>query len=309
VNGTDDILELAALLPRPVAYVLGGGGSYGAVQMGMLRALAETDLRPELVVGTSVGALNGAILSADPDQAPGMLAAIWPQIGRKNVFPVNVVSQAMAARSNRPWLFDPGPLSDLLTANLPVRTIEELALPFVAVATDLDTGVRVDLDSGDIRSALLASSAIPGVFPWVEREGRRLVDGGLVANVPVGQAVERGARSVVVLDCGLFGVDGRWARSLVGVIVQALTITARQQIVADLEIAAQVPVVYLPTPSTISSTLFDFSHTETLAAEAYDETRMLLAALALHREPLKPGLYGDPPVALHAPSVADLVRW
>ena len=66
----DDTLGLAALLPAPVAYVLGGGGSYGAVQMGMLRALAETDLRPELVVGTSVGALNGAILSADPEQAP-----------------------------------------------------------------------------------------------------------------------------------------------------------------------------------------------------------------------------------------------
>ena len=73
--------------------------------------------------------------------------------------------------------------------------------------------------------------------------------------------------------------------------------------------AAEVPVVYLPTPTTIASTLFDFSHTESLAGEAYDETRQLLAALALHREPLAPGLYGDPPVAMHSPSVADLVRW
>jgi NTE family protein len=225
------------------------------------------------------------------------------------VFPGNVLTSALAAGSNRPWLFDPGPLSDLLEGNLPVRTIEELALPFVAVATDLDTGVRVDLDSGDIRSALLASSAIPGVFPWVERDGRRLVDGGLVANVPLRQAVERGAKSVVVLDCGLFGVDGRWARNLVSVIVQALTITARQQIVGDLQVARDVPVLYLPTPHTITSTLFDFSHTESLAAQAYDESRQLLAALALHRHELAPGLYGEPPIAVHDPSVAELVRW
>ncbi len=305
----EDIRGLADLLPKPVAYVFGGGGSYGAVQMGMVRALAETSLRPDLVVGTSVGALNGVMVAANPDTAAGMLSGIWPQIERKHVFPGNVVTQALAARSSRPWLFDPGPLSDLITVNLPVLVIEELALPFVAVATDLDTGVRVDLDSGDIRSALLASSAIPGVFPWVERDGRRLVDGGLVANVPVRQAVERGAKSVVVLDCGLFGIDGRWARSLVNVIVQALTITARQQIVADLQVAQQVPVVYLPTPSSITSTLFDFSHTEALAADAYEEARQLLAALALHRDVLRPGLYGEPPVAVHDPTVSDLIRW
>ncbi len=304
-----DLVRIAALLPPPVAFVLGGGGSYGAVQVGMLRALAETDVRPHLVVGTSVGSLNGVVVAVNPDQAPALLSAIWPQISRKNVFPVNVVSQALAARSNRPWLFDPGPLSDLLTANIPVASIEELSMPFVAVATDLDTGVRVDLDSGEIRTALLASSAIPGVFPWVERDGRRLVDGGLVANVPIGVAVERGAKSVVVLDCGLFGIDGRWARSLVSVIVQALTITARQQVITDLHVATEVPVVFLPTPTTIPSTLFDFTHTETLAAAAYDETRQLLAALALHREPLRPGVYGDPPVAVNAPSIAGLVRW
>ena len=115
---------------------------------------------------------------------------------------------------------------------------------------------------------------------------------------------------MVVLDCGLFGVDGRWARSLVGVIVQALTITARQQIVADLEVAADVPVVYLPTPSTIASTLFDFSHTETARDRGVRRDR----ASCWPRWPCtasrsRPGLYGDPPVALHSPSVADLVRW
>lgn len=305
---TDARLGLARLLPAPTAYVLGGGGSYGAVQMGMLRALAETDLEPALVVGTSVGAINGVVLAADPATAAARLAAIWPQIERHNVFPGNVVASALAARSTRPWLFDPGPLSDLLSTHLPVATIEELRIPFVAVATDLDTGVRVDLDSGDLRSALLASAAVPGVFPWVVRDGRRLVDGGLVANVPVRQAVERGARSVVVLDCGLFGVDGRWAQSLVGVIVQALTIAARQQIVGDIQVAQDVPVVYLPAPATITSSIFDFAHTEPLAGRAYADAVPMLRRLALRTDPLAPGLYGEPPVAIDNPAVAALRR-
>ncbi|MDA8436547.1 MAG: patatin-like phospholipase family protein [Actinomycetales bacterium] len=305
---TDDRLALAHLFPTPTAYVLGGGGSYGAVQMGMIRALAETDLQPRLIVGTSVGALNGVVLAADPGTAAARLAAIWPQIERRNVFPGNVVTSALAARSTRPWLFDPGPLSELLTTHLPVATIEQLRLPYVAIATDLDTGVRVDLDSGDLRSALLASAAVPGVFPWVDRDGRRLVDGGLVANVPVRQAVERGARSVVVLDCGLFGVDGRWAQSLVGVIVQALTIAARQQIVADLQVAQDVPVVYLPAPAAITTSIFDFAHTESLAERAYGDAVPMLARLAQRTEPLGPGLYGEPPVAIGNPAVAALRR-
>jgi NTE family protein len=302
-------VALAHLLPQPTAFVLGGGGSYGAVQMGMIRALAETDLRPDLVVGTSVGALNGVMVAADPVAAPEALAAVWPLIERRQVFPGNVLSHAIAVGSARPWLFDPGPLSDLLAAHLTVSHVEELLVPFVAMATDLDTGVRVQLDSGDLRSALLASSAIPGVFPWVERDGRRLVDGGLVANVPVREAVERGARSIVVLDCGLFGTDGRWAQGLVSVIVQGLTITTRQQIITDLVVARDVPVVYLPTPTGIPTSLFDFSHTEQLAADAYDQTSQLLAALALHRSELPPGLYGDPPVAVADPTVAGLRRW
>ena len=294
-------LGLAHLLPAPTAYVLGGGGTYGAVQVGMLRALAGTDLAPSLVVGTSVGAVNGAMVAADPATAADRLAEMWPLVGRRDVFPRGVLGSALAARSGRSWLFDPGPLAALLSSHLPVATIEELALPFVAVATDLDTGARVDLDSGDLLGALLASAAVPGLFPWVERDGRRLVDGGVVANVPLREAVERGARSVVVLDCGLFGVEDRWLGSLVGVLVRALTIAARRQVVADLVVARDVPVLYLPTPTAITSSAFDFAHTEELASSAYDETMRLLAPLAERRDPLAPGLYGEPPVVLDHP--------
>jgi NTE family protein len=302
-------LALARLLPRPLAFVFGGGGAYGAVQMGMIRALHETDLRPDLVVGTSVGSLNGVMIAADPDRGPHVLAELWPQIERRDVFPGNMLTQAISAGTNRPYLFNPGPLTELLAAHVPVDRIEDLPIPYVAVATDLDTGERVEIDSGDVRSALLASSAIPGVFPWVERDGRRLVDGGLVSNVPIEVAYARGAKSVVVLDCGRFGMEGRWAESLIAVVIQAVQIAARQQVVRDLQVAEEIPLLYLPAPEQIASSMLDFRFTEQLADGAYADAASMLAALALHTDPLPPGLYGTPPLRADHPEVAPLQRW
>jgi NTE family protein len=306
---TTSPLALARLMPRPLAFVFGGGGAHGAVQLGMLQALAATDLVPDLVLGTSVGSLNGAIVAADPGAAAATLTEIWPQIDRKQVFPGSVVSHLVAARGGRPFLFDPGPLSDLLTSYLPVATIEELALPFVAMATDLDSGVLVELDSGDLRSALLASSAVPAAFPWVERDGRRLVDGGLVANVPVRQAVEHGAASVLVLDCGQLAPVGRWSEGLLGVVVQALAVATRQQVIADLRVACDVPVIYLPAPSDIASTIFDFRRTVPLAKTALLESESMLNLLNRFDGPLEPGLYGQPPVPIDNPAIAALRRF
>jgi NTE family protein len=300
------------MLPRPLAYVLGGGGSRGAVQLGMLRALAQTDLRPDLVVGTSVGALNGAIVASDPDGAAAKLAEIWPRIDRQQVFPGGFVRNTIAATAaRRPFVFDPTPLSALLAEYVSASRIEDLELPFVAIATDLDSGARVELDSGDLRSALLASSAVPVAFPWVERDGRRLVDGALVANVPVRQAVARGARSVMLLDCGIFGAEGRWSEGIVGVIVQSLAIAGRQQVTADLAVAAAVPVLYFPVPESIPTTIFDFESTTALADESYEQGKLALIALAElgpGTGELGPGLYGRPPLAILNPEIDALRR-
>ena len=309
---TQELLRVAHMLPRPLAYVLGGGGSRGAVQLGMLRALARTDLRPDLVVGTSVGSLNGAILASDPEHAAAALEQIWPRLDRQQVFPGGFFLRTLAATtSGRPYVFDPTPLSDLMAEYLPVSRIEDLAVPFVAMATDLDTGVRVELDSGDLRSALLASSAVPIAFPWVERDGRRLVDGGLVDNVPVREAWKRGARSMMVLDCGIFGADGRWSEGIMGVAVQSFAIAGRQQITVDLEIASHLPVLYFPVPAMIPTTIFDFESTDALADESYElgmRALRRLAELGPQSGHMPPGLYGEPPMAILNPEIEALRR-
>ena len=300
-------IELAARLPRPVAYVFGGGGSWGAVQLGMLRALAHTDLHPDLVVGTSVGSLNGAVLATDPALAVDRLEALWPSVTRAEVFPGGVIKGLRTLTTSKAWIFDNEPLTEYLTRSLPASTFEDLAVPFVAVATDFATGTVAELDSGDLRSALLASAAIPGVYPWVERDGARLVDGVLVANVPIVVAMRRGARSLVVLDCGLQGVDAGEATTLVEVLTQSSAIFARQQIAADLQQCAHLPMVWLSRGRHNTTTQLDFSQTPALIDEGYAHSLRTLEDLSTVTT-LPSGLYGAPAELATHPAVAPLLR-
>ena len=184
--------------PRPLAFVLSGGGAFGSGQVGMLRALACRGIRPDLVVGTSIGALHGAVLAAHPDDAPDLLAAFWEGASRRSVFGGrrDTVRSLVHTRS----LASFHRLERLLDDALGDRGFGELTIPFAAVATDALTGDPVLLDDGDLRLALAASAAVPGVFPPVTIGGRPYVDGGVSANVPIRQALAFGAASVLVLD-------------------------------------------------------------------------------------------------------------
>ena len=284
-------LRLASTLPRPVAYVLGGGAAYGAVQLGMLQALADTDLSPDLVVGTSVGSLNGAVLAADPVAGVGRLEELWGGITRDDVFG-RALRTAFQAVRNRPWVVDPAPLRGLVERSVAAHRFEDLAVPFVAVTTDLDTGETVPLETGRLVDALMASAAIPGVFPWVDRDGRRLVDGGVTANVALDVARSRGAASLVVLDCG-FTITGRdRADTLAAVLVQTAAIMAGSQVRRELAPAAEaLPVVYLPGGWPLRTRPDDFLRVAEQADAARRLTAQFLAGLAV----TGPGLYGTPP--------------
>jgi NTE family protein len=301
------LLALTHLLPKPTAFVFGGGGSWGALHWGILRALAETDIRPDLVVGTSVGALNGAIAAADPENSAAILGQLWPSVTRDQVFPGGVLTALNTLRTSRGWLYDSANLAQYLASRLPVTTIEELRIPYVAIATDFEDGTRVEMDSGDLKSALLASSAIPGIFPWIDRDGRRLVDGGLVSNVSTDVARRRGAASIVVLDCGLFGVSAQLSDSIIDILAQTVAIQSRQQVIRDLAGCLDVPVLWLSGPELTSTSQLDFSHTIALADAAYTSSHVLLNSLA-GSGPLAAGLYGGPALVRDDPRIADSAR-
>lgn len=281
-------------LPSPVAFVLGGGGSFGAVQVGMLQALAEIGVDPDLVVGASVGAINGATLAQDPRGAANRLGHVWPEITRESVFPGGPVDRVRTWHRHRTYLVGPDALQRMLERNLEAERIEDLALPFAAIATDLTTGADVRIESGPLVPALLASAAIPGIYPHVHIDDRDLVDGGVVCNVPVSHAMAMGARSIVVLDCGLVAVAPKSPPSLGDLIVHVIAIMGHRQLVRELpEVGRQVPVLYLPGPDPLHGSPLEFDRTLEHLRDAYEASRAFLAEV----EVAGPGVYGEIPLA------------
>jgi NTE family protein len=279
-------------LPRPVGYVLGGGGSLGAVQVGMLQALAEWDVPPDVVAGSSVGSLNGSVLALDPRGAAHRLSHLWARLTRDQVFPGGLLAQARTLQHTRTHLFPSTGLAAVIADFIGAeRTFAELTLPFAVVTTDIATARPHVLRDGPLLPALLASAAIPGIFAPAELGPLRLYDGGLVANVPMRQAVAMGARSLVVLDCNFPGNIPEVSGSMAEVLFYTVTVTMRTQAILEAPlVAADVPVVYLHGPEPLRVSPLDFRHTGALIETAYEAARAFLDELDI----TGPGLYGSP---------------
>jgi len=244
------------------------------------------------VAGTSVGSLNGAVLALEPKSAANRLSHLWARMTRDRVFPGGLLAQARTLQHTRTHLFPNTALTTVITEFIGAElTFADLALPFAAVTTDIATARPHVLRDGLLLPALLASSAIPGIFPPVELGSQRLYDGGLVANVPMRQAVAMGARSLVVLDCNFPGSIPEVSGSIAEVLFYTVLVTIRSQAILEAPlVAAEVPVVYLhgPEPQRISP--LDFRQTGTLIEAAYEAARAFLDELHVSG----PGLYGSP---------------
>jgi predicted acylesterase/phospholipase RssA len=211
-----------AILPRQAGngrtvLVLGGGGALGAYQAGALLALAEAGVVPDAVYGCSVGALNAAFLASDPcpDRA-AELAAWWADTRTHGVLAPSlwgrVLGFAAAAANGANALFDERPLRRLIAENVLAHDIAELAVPLTVTTTCLDCGAAVQHTRGAVGDVLVASCALPGLFPPVRlSDGHRHVDGGVVCGVPIEPALAAAGPDdqVLVLDCALAPVTGR----------------------------------------------------------------------------------------------------
>lgn len=186
----------------PTAFVLGGGGVHGAVQVGMLRALQEAGVVPDVIVGTSVGAINGALVAATPDDAADRLLELWTNLAADSPFEASLLERATTFARSRTHLHGDHRLRRLLLTHLPARTFAELDVPFQCVAASIERATARWFTDGSLIDALLASTAVPGLLPPARVDGEHHLDGGLVDSIPVGRAVELGARRIFVLQVG-----------------------------------------------------------------------------------------------------------
>src|SRR5579859_3150800 len=168
----------------------------------MLGALADAGVRPDLVVGTSIGAVNGAFVAADPDRAADRLGELWRGESLGAVFSENVLGRAVRLARSGTHLHAIEPLHKLLGDTLPARDFTDLALPFQCVAASIENATARWFSSGPLIPAVMASCAVPGLLPPVEIDGAHFFDGGLVDSIPVGRAVALGATTVYVLQVG-----------------------------------------------------------------------------------------------------------
>ena len=264
-------------------FVFAGGGSLGAVQVGMLRALLEAGVCPDFVVGASAGAINAAYFAGAPDlDGVARLERIWSGLKRVDIFPMSV-SRVLGLLRHPDYIVEPTGLRRMIETHIEFANFEDARLPLHIMATD-QQGMSVRLSNGPVVDAILASAAIPGVFPTVPIGGRHLMDGAIAANTPLRLAVELGATRIVVLPTGYAcALDGP-PKGVIGRTLHAVTLLIAWQLMQELEALPHTIDVHMaPALCPLDVSPYNFSAAPQLIARATETTRKWIAEGGLER--------------------------
>ncbi|AIY43477.1 serine protease [Collimonas arenae] len=274
------------------AFVFAGGGSLGAIEAGMLRELIASGISPDFLVGASAGAINSVFFAYQPHAAgTTRLEFLWRGIRRQQIMPWSILSVLGAFRAQGTHLVSSTKLRELLYEHFGNRKLEETDLPVYVVATEMKTGNEVVISSGSAVDAVLASTAIPGVFPPVALDGHMLIDGGVANNTPISTAIRLGATRVVVLTTGFTCAERRQPKGALEHAMSALNLLVARQLVSDLErwsSHAAIAVVAPLCPLDVSP--YDYSQCGLLIDRAAAETRRWLEAGGLDKQAIPDAL-------------------
>lgn len=251
---------------KKTVLVLCGGGSKGAMEVGLYRALSELGVPIDLIVGTSIGAVNGAFIAAG--EPPERLADLWRRVRRRDIFQFNrqLLWRLLGADS----LYSNEGLRHFLLRHLPVHRFEELKIPLIITATKLQTGEALAWDSGDLIEAILGSVALPGIFPPAQQDGYQVVDGGISDNVPLEVAIAQGAEVVIFMLCVCCDRLTTPMRGMAKIISQAVGLLVDQKYQRDFYRYQELAQLIALQPSLgLDIGLLDFSHTEELLEGSY----------------------------------------
>ena len=271
-----------------IGFVLGGGGILGAHEVGMLRALLEAGIGPDLVVGTSVGAVNGAAIAFDPTAAGvERLVDVWKAIEETEIFGGSLLGRLGNLARTRTSLHSDAALRDVLTGAFGTPQIEDLDVPFQCVGASIENAREHWFTTGSLIDAVLASCAVPGLVPPAVVDGEHFYDGGIVNSIPVGRAAELGATVAYVLHVGrieraLTPPRWPWEAGLV-----AFEIARRHRFASDLDrLSTEIEVHVLPTGAAVGQKAPDlrelryrnFARVPGSIESAYNASRDYLAA-------------------------------
>lgn len=268
------------------ALVFAGGGSLGANQVGMLRALVEYGVAPDLLVGSSVGAVNAAYFAGNPDiEGVERLAAIWRSLQRDEVFRFSLFGGIRALLGRSSHLFDAGAFTAFLKQRLTYHNFNETRIPLFIIAGDFISGEEMLLAEGPVLRALQASTAIPGIFPPVEVAGHFLIDGGVANHTPISTAVDLGATHLIVLPTGFTCAPMGLPQGAMEVALHALNLVIARQLHRDLQAySGKANIALIPPLCPQKINPFDFGQVEQMMTQAYESTRQWLDDDGLGRD-------------------------
>jgi NTE family protein len=284
-----------------VAFVLSGGASLGAIQVGMLRALYERGVVPDVIVGTSAGALNGAFIASRPQTVAtaDALADVWCGLRRGQVFPLNPLTGLLGFLGARSHLVPESGLRRLITGHIECERLEELPIPLHVVAADVLTGEELRVSHGPVLDAVLASSAIPAVLPPVSWEGRVLMDGGVANNTPISHAVELGAQRIYVLPTGHACALDKPPGAALAMALHAISLLTHRRLIDDVERHRDdAQLIVLPPPCPLSITPIDFAHADDLIGQALRDAREFLDGGGEDRPPIRMRMMSTSPATV-----------
>lgn len=255
----------------------------------MLQALVERDLRPDVLVGTSAGAVNAVFLGHNGFERESVerLSHLWRGLHRRDVFPVTPHRQLLAIAGVVPSLCSPKPLRRLVSNHLGDARLDAGVLPVQVIATDASSGEEVVLSDGEAVAAVMASTAIPGVLPPVQVGERELIDGGVCDNTPLSRALELGAERIVVLPAGVACALPKPPGTAVGMAIHALTILLQHRLAGDIATCgSHAELILLPPLCPVGVSPADFRHASDLIERSYRASADWLDSKAyLHEHP------------------------
>jgi NTE family protein len=260
----------------------------------MLHALYERGVEPDLIVGSSVGAVNGGFIASRPftPATADELAEVWHRVGRGQVFPLNPLTGFLGFFGARRYLVPDRGLRELLAENMEFERLEQATVPFHVIATDVLSGSEVRLSRGPALDAVMASAAIPGIFPPVDWGQRHLMDGGIANHAPLSDALELGAERVYVMSTGFACDLAEPPHGALGMLLHSMSLLLMRRLQVEVELLAdRAELIVLPPPCPAGASPIDFSKSDVLIRRGLEESTRFL-------DELESGRIEDPALGL-----------